>query len=275
MDNVLKAISKTEEELRVGNYIALFGGRDLEGVLSQNVNPDGSKGEFFTKATDFDSDYTATGRLFVDWHHGMDSDPGAPKADDVLGFVDWKTAKVDEVGLWVERVLNRRSVYMQFLEELIEAGMIGTSSEAVPGKVKRADTGEIQQWPLKRDGLTVEPMEPRMMTENAMIALKGLVDISPAVKSMLASLLKSEPEAQPEDESADSSVDAAKTEASAPTVVVNVSGNATVNTAGSSDEFVETSTEEANAPEPGQAEIEVAKARAEAELVLIEICKEI
>ena len=30
MPNTLKAISKTDDELRVGNYIALFGGRDLE-----------------------------------------------------------------------------------------------------------------------------------------------------------------------------------------------------------------------------------------------------
>ena len=59
--NAFKAISKTDDELVVENYIVLFGGRDLEGVGSKRVNPDGSKGEFFTKNTDFESDYTKTG----------------------------------------------------------------------------------------------------------------------------------------------------------------------------------------------------------------------
>ncbi|MBP9750989.1 MAG: hypothetical protein KBC95_04060, partial [Candidatus Peribacteraceae bacterium] len=67
--NALKAISETPDELRVANYIVLFGGRDLEGVGSSNKNADGSKGEFFTKTTQFDSDATRKGLLPVDWEH--------------------------------------------------------------------------------------------------------------------------------------------------------------------------------------------------------------
>ena len=271
MDNTLKAIGKTEDELRVGNYIALFGGRDLEGVLSDRVNPDGSKGEFFTKATDFESAYTATGQLYVDWEHGFDAEPGAPKSDDVLGLVDWSTVKADEIGLWAERTLNRRNTYMQFLEELIEAGMIGTSSEAVPGKVEKGADGEIIRWPLKRDTLTVSPMEPRMMTENTVAALKGLAEFNPALKSMLATLPAVEPEAQPEGEPAGSSASAAETGATAPTVVVNVSGDATITTSGGDGDFVATN---AMGAEPKLSDVEVAKAMAEAEMLLIEIYEE-
>ena len=101
MDNHLKTISKTADELRVGNYIVLYGGKDLED-------------EHFTKATKFDSMFTKTGVLYVDWEHRS----GELK-DEVLGLVDWKSARSDEHGLFVERVLDRRNQYVQWLEELI------------------------------------------------------------------------------------------------------------------------------------------------------------
>ena len=160
----LKAISRTDDELRVGNYIALFGGKDLEN-------------EHFTALTDFESDYTRQNKIFVDWEHGLGQEldgKAAPGKDEVLGYVDWKTAKVDKMGLWVERVLDRRKWYMQYLEILIDAGMIANSSQAYLPDVVSTKSGEIKKWPLMRDTLTVMPMEPRMMTENVVSAVKGL-----------------------------------------------------------------------------------------------------
>ena len=175
MPNNLKAISKTDDELRVGNYIALFGGKDLEG-------------EHFTKSTNFESPYTKTGRLYVDWEHGMGKDidgKTAPGPDDVLGYVDWKTAKPDEMGMWVERILDRRNQYVKYLEVLIEAGMIGNSSATTNGGAEVSKSGEITRWPLERDTLTVMPMEPRMMTDNVISAVKGLAEINPILEAML------------------------------------------------------------------------------------------
>lgn len=172
--NALKAISETPDELRVANYIVLFGGRDLEGVASSNKNADGTKGEFFTKATQFDSEATRKGLLPIDWEHntlrGQTVDGIGP--GEYLGVVDWKTARVDDKGVWVERVLNRRHKYMQWIEQLIKQGLLGNSSEA-QGVVKAA-SGEIQRYPLVRDTFTVQPMEPRMMTANVVTALKAL-----------------------------------------------------------------------------------------------------
>ena len=88
--NALKAIRETDDELIVGNYIVLFGGRDLEGILSPKKNEDGSTGEFFTAQTQLESPYTKAGRLYVDWEHGMGQykdGPNAPGPDDVLGYV--------------------------------------------------------------------------------------------------------------------------------------------------------------------------------------------
>ena len=131
MDNALKTVSMTDDELRVANYIVLYGGRDLEGLLSPRKNEDGSLGEFFTPETDLESSYTKTGRLYVDWEHGwgQEKDGTGPGRDDVLGYVDWKTAKPDDMGVWVERVLDRRSKYMGHLQLLIDEGLIGNKFE--------------------------------------------------------------------------------------------------------------------------------------------------
>ena len=175
MPNNLKAISKTDDELRVGNYIALFGGKDLEG-------------EHFTPQTDFESSYTKTGVLYMDWEHGLGQEldgKTAPGQDEVLGYVDWKTAKPDEMGMWVERVLDRRNWYMKYVEVLIDAGMIANSSQAIQPEVVTTKSGEIEKWPLMRDTLTVMPMEPRMMTDNVISAVKGLAKINPNLEALL------------------------------------------------------------------------------------------
>ncbi len=171
--NALKAISSTDDELRVGNYIILFGGRDLEGVGSPNVNADGSKGEFFTAKTQLESAFTKSGALHINWEHGKRELP----PDEFLGIVDWKTARWDDKGVFVERVLSRRSKYVRWVETLIDKNMIGTSSQDVQGSKQKAANGEITHWPLYRDTLTVMPMEPRMMQEfgeNTLSALKAL-----------------------------------------------------------------------------------------------------
>lgn len=169
--NNLKAVSESASELRVGNYMVLFGGKDLAG-------------EFFTKSTNFNSNYTDLGLLYVDFEHGFDVDEMGNDPSNVLGVVDYKSARVDEKGIYVERILNRRADYMRFLEKLIHAGVIGTSSMAVPKQTARKNTGEITEWPLMRDTLTVTPMEPRMVDENALMAAKSLHEIFPHAKSL-------------------------------------------------------------------------------------------
>ena len=161
--NNLKMISTNADELRVSNYMILFGGSDLSA-------------ESFSKETLFDSAYTESKMLHVDFEHGLDPDELGVTSDDVLGYVDWKTAVIDDKGLFVERVLNRHSKYMEYIEPLIEAGIIGNSSEAIAGKTRR-EGNSIVEWPLKRDTLTVMPCEPRMMGDNVVSAMKSLKEI--------------------------------------------------------------------------------------------------
>jgi HK97 family phage major capsid protein len=184
--NALKAISETDDELVVGNHIVVFGGRDLTGYAI-GKNADGSLGEFFTQSTDLESDYTKTGRLYVDFEHGRDPDEAGNTKHNILGYVDWKTKSVDDEGVFVKRVLYRRNKYVKMLEPLIRAGLIGNSSEAIPDAIQKADNGELLQWGLYRDTLTVNPMEPRMLDENALEAVKALSGIMPQLNSLLPS----------------------------------------------------------------------------------------
>ena len=180
--NALKAISQTEEELIVGNYIVLWGDenhRDLEGIGTKLINADGSRGQFFTPNTKFESSYTKSGTLYVDWEHRRDYEELGTDEDDILGHADWKSAKPDEKGLFITRVLNRRKQYVQYIEELIKAGIVNSSSESTAKGVKINPNGEIIKWPLKRDTLTVGPMEPRMLSESVVTALKALKIVIP------------------------------------------------------------------------------------------------
>lgn len=191
--NALKAVRRTDTELRVANYMVLFGGRDLEGRLTDFVNDDGSRGQYFTKATKFDSPYTDLGYLYVDWEHGMDED--GPGRDEPLGYVDWKSARIDEKGLFVERVLNRRNKYVQYVEQLFDQGVFGASSEAIVEQVKFKANGEITAWPLRRDTITVNPMDPRQLSQNTLTAIKSLSAQIPALKALFEPAQEPEPEA--------------------------------------------------------------------------------
>lgn len=186
--NALKAVLESPYELVVENHIVLFGGRDLTGH-ALGKNKDGSLGEYFSKSTDLESDYTKTGRLYVDFEHGRDPDAIGNNSDTVLGYVDWKTAQVDDEGVIVRRVLNRRHQYMKWLEPLIRAGLVGNSSQGVGGMIEKADDGEIKRWALKRDTLTVTPMESRMIDENAIAAIKALTNDIPYFKTVFSEFI--------------------------------------------------------------------------------------
>lgn len=184
--NALKSISMNDDELRVANYIVLFGGRDLTGFTGRK-NRDGSAGESFAPDVDVESEYTKSGVLHVDFEHSQDVDGLGIGRDDVLGYVDWKTARKDDKGIFVERVLNRRNKYVSWLKDLIDAGMVGNSTEAIAEHVQKTADGTIKRWPLRRDTLTVTPMEPRMLSANTLTALKALSDVLPEAKAIVES----------------------------------------------------------------------------------------
>lgn len=186
-DNLLKSVAATDDTWELANHIILWGDsetRDAEGVFSDRVNPDGSIGEWFSKNAEYDSPYTQLGTLYIDFEHGRDILP----KDEVLGVVDMKSAVTTPKGLFVKRLLNRQNTYVRWIEELYQKGMVklATSSEPIQGEVVKSVDGEIKVWPLKRDTITVTPMEPRMyLSQNELEEIKAKIgeEMPEALKS--------------------------------------------------------------------------------------------
>lgn len=188
-DNYLKsAQDSTENHWVLGNHILLFGDenqKDLEGVLTHRKNKDGTKGEFFTKSVKWKSGYTDAGFLYVDFEHGLDGKTFMPQRDDILGWVDMKSAVTTEEGLFARRVLNLQNKYVSWLKKMVDGGLItlGTSSEPVQNGVRKAANGEITHWPLYRDTITVKPLEPRNVISNSLGDMPN--DVADFIKSVL------------------------------------------------------------------------------------------
>ena len=184
-----KSIDPNTKNVIASNYMILWGTpelRDLEGVLSPIKNADGSRGEFFTPFTDLKSEFTALGKIDIDWEHRA-----GELGEEVLGYADLTKAELNQYGLWVPRVLDRHNRYVMALEKLTEAGIITNSTEAIDGKASKAANGEILAWPLYRDSFTVGPMEPRMKTENTLTLVKAAIEVAPELTDVLESYLNS------------------------------------------------------------------------------------
>lgn len=178
----LKVIDTTEETLTIEGYVAIFGDethRDFDG-------------EYFHDGTLFDSGYTKVNAVVTDWEHGQEPDMdeqgqelNQPGRHDPLGLLDWTTARNDGIGMLARAVLNRREWYVrELVEPLAMAGMLGGSSEAVPGKVVK-NSGRIDVWPLMRYALTVTPADPRQITEHQIALVKSIASKYPTLKHLL------------------------------------------------------------------------------------------
>jgi len=130
-------------EDRIGGYLVVFGDPDKRDM----------QGEYFTKDTDFHLDwYEKRPALF---HHGLDKTMKGAKVGDITAL------HMDEIGLWAEGILDMRSAYIQKLKELIDRGVIGWSSGALPQRAVLEGDGRISEWGIIEGSLTPTPAEPR------------------------------------------------------------------------------------------------------------------
>lgn len=112
------------------------------------------EGEAFTPDTNFCFDWFPNEGRPLLYEHGMDSKLGL----DVIGQ---QTAKfVDpEQGVWVEAQLNMAHRYASVILDLAKKGILGFSSGALGGYVRRQGT-KITQWPWIEQTLTPRPANP-------------------------------------------------------------------------------------------------------------------
>lgn len=154
-----------DELLFFGDAVKALGDGKVGGYLvrfSTAGDPD-LAGDFFTTETDFDLQPETKSAIYFD--HGLD--PVIKKR--VLGRA---SMKVDEVGVWVEGILDQRDEYERSIYQLAEKGKLGWSSGTAPHLVERkkvSGANQITRWPLGLDAsLTHTPCEFR----NAAVSLK-------------------------------------------------------------------------------------------------------
>jgi hypothetical protein len=125
----------------------VFGGKDL------------TKDEF-TKHTDLGLERSPE-NIPVFFEHGLDdSGIGTAELRKPIGRV--VKAEQDDVGVWFEFQLNKRSKYVERIKDLIHSGAVGLSTGALPHVVER-ENGQLKQWYIGELSITTHPAEPRTL----------------------------------------------------------------------------------------------------------------
>jgi hypothetical protein len=142
---------KTVGTNRIFHYAFLWG----------NPNVTDIEQEYFTKSTDLWDKVMKGVTRPLTWDHAMDL---SMKADPVIG----KTLEYgdDDLGRWAISQLDTAHAYRAAIDMLIEAGVLGSSSDSAPQYVEKVQTGKsywLKTWPWFATALTVTPCEPRMV----------------------------------------------------------------------------------------------------------------
>ncbi len=145
---------------KVGGYLVRFGdakNTDLEG-------------DYFTKDTDFDVDFSNPVFSTVYYNHGTDTVLGRKK----LGNGIKGSLKKDEIGIWIDAQLDERNQYEKAILDLVSQKAMGWSSGTASYLVEREQVGKsffIKKWTLGIDAsLTPTPAEHR----NEAVSLKSI-----------------------------------------------------------------------------------------------------
>lgn len=108
-------------------------------------------GQRFTAKTDFAENWYTERPLL--YEHGLDPTVG----DTLIGRVIQH--RVDDRGLWVKAQLDIRSVYYEWIRELIDRGALSFSSGAL-ARLIQVENGQILKWPWLETSLTTTPANP-------------------------------------------------------------------------------------------------------------------
>ncbi|MCL4296158.1 MAG: 2'-5' RNA ligase family protein [Anaerolineae bacterium] len=144
-DFAIKALGETSDGLIIGGPLVLYGAPDEKDL----------SGDYFIKSTELWLDrYPKAPTLF---HHGLDQAVG-------LSVVGHRIkAMPDDIGVWVESWLDKRSKYLKMVRPLLEAKALFYSPGSASHLVRRAEDGCLKAFPVIEDTLTPTPMQHRLL----------------------------------------------------------------------------------------------------------------
>jgi HK97 family phage major capsid protein len=153
---LLKSIEVKDGIARVGSY----------GIRFSDSNSKDLTGEYFTANTDY-GPRNGDGAVTM-FNHGFLSADGLD--DDQQKALDAATGRTyppvkaakDDVGIFIETVLNLADEYEKAIFELVQAGKLKWSSGTAAHLMRKSDEGEILRWHPIEFSYTPRPAEPRL-----------------------------------------------------------------------------------------------------------------
>jgi len=144
---------------RIGGWLVLYGDSGTKDI----------QGDFFDDHTvGMLEVFNVTKCLPYLYNHG--GDPylkGSP-----VGVID--TIEEKDIGLWYEAQLNLSTKYAAAVQGLIEQGVLGTSSGAIPRSVVKSTNGHIKSWTIYEGSGTPCPVDPRQLTHPLTVLEKAI-----------------------------------------------------------------------------------------------------
>jgi HK97 family phage major capsid protein len=170
-------IDNNPDLVRVGAYAVRFSGPDEKDLT----------GEYFTKATNFGKN--EGNGADVMFNHGEPiGDKSIFKKIADIAFEAAKAVK-DDIGIFVETVLDLADEYQKAIFDLIQAGKLAWSTGSASHVIKKAEDGQILRWPIVEVSFTPVPAEPRLPK---IVSLKSVV-LDDATKESLQEAFTSKP----------------------------------------------------------------------------------
>lgn len=177
--NEKKSFEYAIKSVGVNTYRGLgvvFGGRDLTD-------------DEFTKSTEFGFERSPVG-MPVFFEHGLDdSGIGTEELRKPIGSVTGY--KQDDMGIWFEFQLNKASKYLNRIKDLIDAGVVGLSTGALPHVVEREKNRTIKQWIMGELSITTHPAEARTLFHiTPQVGTKAIEEIESPRRQIIVLLKK-------------------------------------------------------------------------------------
>ena len=127
------------------------------GVLFGSAEERDLYNTYFTRDTEYYLDWYES-RPWL-YHHGRNPQLAAERTSRIG---TWRSADIDDKGVFLEGELDRRHKYVEEIDTLIAAEILFPSSGSLQYMVRIDDDGFVKEWPIVEVSSTVSPGEWRI-----------------------------------------------------------------------------------------------------------------